>query len=277
MLPPWSVLLVGGSSATGKTTATRALAHHYGVSVLQTDDVRMALQQMTTPAQHPALHYFISEPPVWDQPPEQVCDGRIGVANAPVPALAMIMAHHIAGTSPVLIEGDDIVPRLAGQRYFPELRYWTDLAFDRLAVRAVFLVEANEAAVLHNMRSRGRVEYQATESYRAEGHTSWLYRRWLQQEAERYGLPVVPVRPWATLADRIIAIVDDESRCLAGRQARVHASVGLALCHSTNVNCLGSSAGSVIERIATAYEIFWCTCYGRCLIHHVRRQPPFSR
>ena len=58
MLPTWSVLLVGGSSATGKTTATRALAHHYGVSVLQTDDVRMALQQMTTPAQHPCPGYF---------------------------------------------------------------------------------------------------------------------------------------------------------------------------------------------------------------------------
>ena len=210
MPPPWSVLLVGGSSATGKTTATRALAHHYGVSVLQTDDIRMALQQMTTPEQHPALHYFISEPPVWDQPPEQLRDGQIGVANALVPALAMIMAHHIAGTSPVIIEGDDIAPRLAGQRHFPELKYWTDLAFDRPAVRAVFLVEADEPAVLHNMRSRGRVEYQATDSYQAEARTSWLYGQWLQQEAERYGLPVVPVRPWATLADRIIAIVEDK-------------------------------------------------------------------
>jgi len=170
----------------------------------------MALQQMTTPEQHPALHYFISGSPVWDRSPEQVRDGQIGVANALVPALAMIMAHHVSGTSPVIIEGDDIVPRLAGQRYFPELKYWADLAFDRQTVRAVFLVEADEDAVLDNMRSRGRVEYQATESYQAEARMNWLYGQWLQQEAERYGLPVVPVRPWTALADRIIAIVEDQ-------------------------------------------------------------------
>ncbi len=64
MPPTWNVLLVGGSSATGKTTETRALAHHYRASLLQTDDIRMALQQMTTPEQHPALHYCISESPV---------------------------------------------------------------------------------------------------------------------------------------------------------------------------------------------------------------------
>jgi hypothetical protein len=73
----------------------------------------------------------------------------------------------------------------------------------------VFLVEADEAAVLQNMRSRGRAEYQATASYEAEARMNWLYGQWMRQEAERYALPVVPVCPWATLADRVIAIVDD--------------------------------------------------------------------
>ncbi len=78
MPPTWKVSLIGGSSATGKTTLARRLARHYGLSVLQTDDVRMALQQMTTLEQHPALHYFITPPSVWNQPPEIVRDGQIG-------------------------------------------------------------------------------------------------------------------------------------------------------------------------------------------------------
>ncbi len=54
----WKVLLIGGSSAIGKTTIARSLGHRLGVSVIPADDIRLAIQQMISPAQQPALHYF---------------------------------------------------------------------------------------------------------------------------------------------------------------------------------------------------------------------------
>jgi 2-phosphoglycerate kinase len=50
------VLLLGGASGVGKTVLAHKLARHYGVSLLLVDDVRLAIQQVTTPEQHPALH-----------------------------------------------------------------------------------------------------------------------------------------------------------------------------------------------------------------------------
>jgi hypothetical protein len=42
---PWEVLLIGGSSGTGKTLATQEVGQRLGVSVLQADDVRLAIPQ----------------------------------------------------------------------------------------------------------------------------------------------------------------------------------------------------------------------------------------
>jgi hypothetical protein len=54
-LPEWTVLLIGGSSAVGKTIAAKALAQHFQVSLLLVDDIRLALQQVTLPNQQPIL------------------------------------------------------------------------------------------------------------------------------------------------------------------------------------------------------------------------------
>jgi 2-phosphoglycerate kinase len=54
--PDWRVLLIGGSSGVGKTLVARELARHFGVSLILADDVRLALQEVTTPAQKPELH-----------------------------------------------------------------------------------------------------------------------------------------------------------------------------------------------------------------------------
>jgi AAA+ superfamily predicted ATPase len=60
--PPWRVLLLGGASGAGKTVLAQSFARHYGVSLLLVDDVRLALQQVATPKQQPALHYFLTTP-----------------------------------------------------------------------------------------------------------------------------------------------------------------------------------------------------------------------
>jgi 2-phosphoglycerate kinase len=207
----WRVLLIGGSSAVGKTAVAQALARRFGVSALLVDDIRLAIQQVTTPAQIPDLHLFVSDEEEAQLSPEQIRDGLIAVGRALIPALKIVIAHHVvvAGAGPVIIEGDGILPELAAQHRFAELKHFWGLQTER-EVRSVFLFEQDEQAILQSMVTRGRgFQDLAPEQQRAMARSSWLYGQWLRQEAETHGLPLLPARPWDTLLDRVITAIGD--------------------------------------------------------------------
>lgn len=206
---PWRIVLIGGSSGVGKTVVSDMITRHFGVSRLLVDDLRLALQQMTTPAQHPALHHFEADPTVWQREPEVLRDRLIATSEALRPALAMVIAHHlfVAGVGPLIIEGDNILPGLARQRRFPDVKIFGGLEFPNV-VRALFLVEPDEGALLANMRARGRGFQGLTPiEQRTQARASWLYGQWLQREAQALDLPVVPPRPWDTLTARTLAVL----------------------------------------------------------------------
>lgn len=72
----------------------------------------------------------------------------------------------------------------------------------RPEVRGVFLVEPDEQQLVRNFAAR---EPGPEQPMRAR--VSWLFGNWLRSEAARVGVPVLSVRPWDTLPDRIGAAV----------------------------------------------------------------------
>ncbi|MFI6217953.1 hypothetical protein ACIBCD_38605 [Nocardia brasiliensis] len=58
----WQVLLLGGASGSGKSRLSYPLARHYRVPLVEVDDLVLAVQAMTTPAQQPMLHYWDTIP-----------------------------------------------------------------------------------------------------------------------------------------------------------------------------------------------------------------------
>ena len=70
-------------------------------------------------------------------------------------------------------------------------------------MRALFLHEEDEQQLLANFSRREPDQGLQTKRARA----SWLYAQWLKAEAERYGLPVLPARPWDTVFERCLAAV----------------------------------------------------------------------
>jgi hypothetical protein len=73
-------------------------------------------------------------------------------------------------------------------------------------VRAVFVVEPDEAALLANVRAAAREATWMTEDeLRTVVRARWLYGQWLSDQARGAGLPVLPPLPWETLAERIAA------------------------------------------------------------------------
>jgi 2-phosphoglycerate kinase len=204
--PPWRVLLVGGASGVGKTVLAQALSRHYDVSLLLVDDMRLALQQVTTPEQQPALHYFLTTPDVWRQPEDNLLAGFVGVAETLAPALGKIMSHHLTDGGPLIIEGDCIAPTIVGEQS-PVLPHIPDAGLMR-GVRALFVDEPDEETIFANMRARGRgFERMPPEEQRANAHGVWRYGGWLREEAEKYHAPVIPARPWETFFERALTLL----------------------------------------------------------------------
>ena len=194
----WTVLLIGGHSGAGKTAVAERIGLSLGIPWIMADDLRLAFQRSRArlPGDADAL-YFDKSPDYWRRPAEEQRDALIAVGEAMSPALEVVVENHVDQSAPCVIEGADVLPSLLSR---PPVRE------RREAVRAVFLVEPDEAAILAAVAARGRefvgrADAELTEAVRAR----WLFGQRLSEEAAHYRLPVVEPRPWATLVERIVA------------------------------------------------------------------------
>ncbi|MCK7621672.1 hypothetical protein MUU72_00750 [Streptomyces sp. RS10V-4] len=186
--PDWRVLVVGGASGMGKTGVGRALARRYGVPVVEVDDLVEALLAVTRPEHLPEVHVWRTHPEAAHQAPESVVERQIAIARALAPAIEAVVANHVGTDTPVILEGDYVLPgpaSLAGP------------------VRAVFLHEDDEAQVAANYLRREP----ESGPQRHRARVSVRYGRWLAAQARAAGVPVLAPRPWEDLADRAAAEV----------------------------------------------------------------------
>ncbi|MDP9363644.1 MAG: hypothetical protein M3Q10_05365 [Chloroflexota bacterium] len=198
--PSWRVLLLGGPSGTGKSVAAERLGHRLGIPWLQVDDLRLALQYSGAvfPDGNAALRFFLETPDVWSLPPERLRDALVAVGEAMAPAIEIVVANHVAINAPVVIEGDGILPSLLDR---PRLRELVDEGH----VRAVFLVELDEEALLANMLARARgIAGRSEADLRTEASAKRSFGEWIVAEAGRRGLPILAPHPRGTLLDRLI-------------------------------------------------------------------------
>lgn len=190
----WDVLLLGGASGVGKTTLAYQLADHYGVGVVEIDDLEAALLTLLTPEQAPLLHLWRTN---WDDfrafTDEQHVGHFIEVSRSVYqPALRSVIANRLGEGRRVIIEGDYVLPELATPGDLSETSDGR--------VRAVFLLE-NEAQIASNFQTREGGD----QSFRA--HTSWLKNEWIREQCTRLGIPAVAARPWESLAARVISVL----------------------------------------------------------------------
>jgi 2-phosphoglycerate kinase len=194
--PDWKVLLIGGASGTGKTRLSYPLARRFGVPIVEVDDIVEALQAMTTPDQQPALHHWATHPEAAQLPAEGILQIHLAVAESLALALAAVVANHLETDTPVIIEGDYLVPGFAARDSFNGIPANGQVA-------SLFLHEADEVQLVANYS--GREPGEGEQQTRAR--VSVLYGEWLAAEAGRYGVPVIRPRPWSSLERRVLALL----------------------------------------------------------------------
>lgn len=183
--------MLGGPSGTGKTSVSYRLARHFGIGITEVDDFQVILECMTTPAEQPVLHYWRTHPEAADQSAEEILDHTIAVGQVMASALEAVIANHIESRTPVVLEGDFILPMVAASPAFHSL------------LRGVFLYEESEEQLRQNFLQRE--PEQGIQEKRAR--VSWLYGQWLKQEAERIGAIALPAQPRDDLFERVLRAI----------------------------------------------------------------------
>jgi 2-phosphoglycerate kinase len=194
--PPWRVLLLGGASGVGKTCVSYRLARHYGVGIVEVDDFQIVLERMTSPDRYPVLHFWRIHPDeAQAMGEEQLLAHTLAYAAVMAEALEPVIANHLETSTPLVLEGDFILPALAAQADYNGIPAEGQ-------VRGLFLLEDDEEQLRRNYLLR------EGEEQPRRARASWCYSNWLRQESERLGVPAITARPWDTVLERAIATID---------------------------------------------------------------------
>jgi 2-phosphoglycerate kinase len=192
----WDVLLIGGASGVGKTRVSYRLARNFDVGITEIDDFHVILERMTTPEQQPAIHFFRTDPGAFFRlDDEGKLASAIRYAEEMAEPLEYVIANHLDGGAPVVLEGDFLLPSLAVRPAYDGIP-----AAGR--VRAFIVYEEDEEQIGRNYLAR------EGEPQPGRARASWRHSEWLRQEAERLGVPTLASRPWDTVFERALALLD---------------------------------------------------------------------
>lgn len=189
--PSWRCLLLGGTTASGKSTTGRLLSRALGIPCLSADSVWRSVLALTTADTHPALHQW-PRPEIVPDDPQHLLQVHIEEAETVTPALGAFINWEMKEGNRFIFQGAWITPEFAAR-----------LCAASDEVRAVFLDEPEERDIMASMLVRSkRSEPDARQLIVAR--VGLLYGNWLREGAQRHGLAVVPARPRETLVERII-------------------------------------------------------------------------
>ncbi|HEX5370223.1 MAG TPA: hypothetical protein VFY10_12480 [Dehalococcoidia bacterium] len=194
----WTVLLLGGGSATGKTTLGEALARRYDARYIDLDLFWITLQRAIPSDVEPALHLF-EDDAVWEEAPALLVERYLRAAAYVSWASERLIAHHCRIETPVVIEGSWLLPSFAVQHAYDGHEVGS-------RVRSLFLFEPSSREIESRIRSR-RVWLDRLHAHSQRNHIDMqaLYGLEIKHRAEALALPVLESRPFETLEARALA------------------------------------------------------------------------
>jgi 2-phosphoglycerate kinase len=111
----WRVLLLGGTTAAGKSTSAKKLARQLGIGCIAGDALWKGIIAMTTPETHPTLHRW---PRLDEQPgdPAELAKLHIQEAEELTPAMDAFIEHEMMERNRFVFHAAWITPELAAKK-----------------------------------------------------------------------------------------------------------------------------------------------------------------
>lgn len=185
----WTVLFIGGSSGTGKSSIAYEIARFYGVNVLEVDDIHLSVETVTKKESFPAIHYWNTGVNWETVGINGNVNWLIDVSKEMIPVLKALVNRHIEDKLPIIIEGDFIYPEFT-------------TSFDNPEVKSIFIIEPDINQIIQNYLSREGGDIQ---QYRAD--ISIAYGKWIADTCKQNNIRVIEARPWDTALRRAIEIL----------------------------------------------------------------------
>jgi 2-phosphoglycerate kinase len=192
------IILIGGPSATGKSTLAEALSRRFGLQHVDLDLFYLAFREVVPPERAPVLLHP-QEEAFWAAPVNDLLRSYLELQDFLAPALESVLASLIARQRRALLEGTWLLPALAARPTFRDV--------DSGDVRALFLFEPDAAEMDRRRRARqdpwsrvfaGPVMHNIAAMRHAHGLE-------IKRQAEALGLPVLQCRPFESLETRALA------------------------------------------------------------------------
>ncbi|MBI4084442.1 MAG: hypothetical protein HY431_00910 [Candidatus Levybacteria bacterium] len=199
----WDVLLIGGSAGTGKTTLAKQLSDHYNIRVKQVDDIRLAMQEEMDPKEYPDLFAFIQgDEDFFKQPHDMLAEALLKIGEDVWAELEKVIEKHL--DSPVIIEGDGIIPELLH-------------AIPQENIRAIFLYDDQEQLKQRERERKekrgekidGRPDVVTDEWLERYTGVSYQFGQKIKSQAEKYGYPAIRSSPIETLLTRTLSLLNN--------------------------------------------------------------------
>lgn len=191
----WRVILIGGSSATGKSYLARQLCNHYKIQLVEVDDIRIALQQVLDIKSHPDLFFFLENQDFINKfETNELVSKLLKVGDEIWPALKVLVEKHITCDEPIIFEGDGIIPYLVAKE---------NLKF----VLPIFIHDTRGNILERDIkRSRGK-SYDISFADK-QSNFSFAYGEEIRKQAEKSGFVSIKASPISTLFERTLEAIE---------------------------------------------------------------------
>jgi 2-phosphoglycerate kinase len=186
-----AVLLVGGTSGTGKTTLAKHLSTRLNAQVVDVDLHRASLVPHATRENMPGLHEKIElGEAILDLPTANQLDLKLMMAREICRALEDRIRDQLTRNAKLIIEGDDVLPELTDR-------------FPSTLLRAVIILPRSELEVARRETIRNPPSSLSDPDRRqSRTRVTWSYAEWLRGEATRRDVPVLDAAPSGALIAR---------------------------------------------------------------------------